>query len=208
MTSLQVDYWKLGETTRSNKAGEKLRSKELGEATRHNKATEEETQRHNVATEAIQKESVDVNRAAVAETARHNVATEQVANYNALTQRQSVEDWRTIQDKQVLIAQENVEIAREKNRLQDLEIVVQQDKNLIQEKQTNYEIRNEQQLRDLRESENRRQWVTTIVNAGDTIFGSDYHRSDAVKGESLWSSAWKAVKHQVNPLSALKDFFG
>lgn len=99
MTTNQLEYLKLVETMRANRANEDITrtrdntTRELGiatlsESSRHNRATEQhnvavlgEQQRHNV-------ESESVARATVDETRRHNLANEQLqlsANYAAQT---------------------------------------------------------------------------------------------------------------------------
>ena len=67
MTNLQIQYWSLEETIR------------------HDKATERETKRRNLATEALTLKEIEVKRyaagasyAAVAETAKHNRETERI----------------------------------------------------------------------------------------------------------------------------------
>ena len=60
MTTNQINYWKLEEDKR------------------HNKASEGETARHNVVTERQKDRDIDISRASLAETARHNVVNEQL----------------------------------------------------------------------------------------------------------------------------------
>lgn len=96
MTSNQIAYWSLLESTRHNKAGESetkrhniqtedVAYRTLEETARHNSVNErvaifnaEEAQRHNIATET---ETNRHNVVSEDETARHNVAQEQLSKY-------------------------------------------------------------------------------------------------------------------------------
>lgn len=100
MTHNQIEYWKLEESKRSNRANETENKRHNvaseGETYRHNYATEGETNRHNTTTELIDMskyyESVrsnranealigeknDIERGKLAETVRSNKATEAV----------------------------------------------------------------------------------------------------------------------------------
>lgn len=87
MTKNQIDYWKLQEdkrnnlqnnqeTYRHNKATEDLGNRNYAETRRHNITTERETGRTNLANEAIRSAGVQLQSQTLAETARHNRATE------------------------------------------------------------------------------------------------------------------------------------
>lgn len=96
MTSNQIAYWSLLESTRHNKAGESetkrhniqtedVANRTLEETARHNSVNErvaifnaEESQRHNIATET---ETNRHNVVSEDETARHNVAQEALSKY-------------------------------------------------------------------------------------------------------------------------------
>jgi multidrug efflux pump subunit AcrA (membrane-fusion protein) len=100
MTGLQVDFWRLQETERSNKKSEEQRGLELQEATRHNKTTEAETERHNRETERI-------DWARVGETSRHNqVSEQQTAEYNTA--------WLTIQNRNADAQAQQAQVAAQR----------------------------------------------------------------------------------------------
>lgn len=69
MTDIQLKFWAQNETQRHNYATEAQAASELNETRRHNIAGERETQRHNLRTE-LQTDSMLV------ENVRHNMATE------------------------------------------------------------------------------------------------------------------------------------
>lgn len=94
MTGNQINYWNMVENKRHNLAGE-------SETARHNKRSEDidlseislrsdtlaETQRSNLANEAIKGRSNDIDLAKVAETRRHNVVGElEVSRHNIATE--------------------------------------------------------------------------------------------------------------------------
>lgn len=115
MTKNQLEFNKLVETIRSNRENERLKSLEsdrnyiinyqnLEETKRRNKATESldtrkqvETERHNLATEQAQQQSInlqsqqiDINRAAQKETKRSNLAREkETARSNKATEKET-----------------------------------------------------------------------------------------------------------------------
>jgi len=91
MTSNQINYAKVVEDTRHNKvseaetqrhniAGEQFNLSSLAEVARHNVATEQETTRHNVATE-------EFNLSSLAEVTRHNKASESIGWHQAQSSR-------------------------------------------------------------------------------------------------------------------------
>lgn len=153
MTSLQVDYWKLEETTRTNKANEGLRQGELNETVRHNQANE-----------AIQ-------WAQLGETSRHNQATENVSLYNAETERLSTNNWKAIQDANIALQRDSNDIQRERNRLTDLELVISQDRLLVDQQIRNRELDIKEEELKVKRSDNARKWVDSLISDSTTIFG-------------------------------------
>lgn len=100
MTRNQIDYWKLQESKRSNLVGEQetqrhnratesVQERTLGESVRHNVATEGETNRHNLQTEAQSANDL-------LEKSRSNRAQEEIARQrNAISQGQLLEQQRS-----------------------------------------------------------------------------------------------------------------
>lgn len=83
MLPVQVSYWTLQETRRSNLAREKLQGELQEENRRHNIESEKlgwstlsENTRHNKATEGIGYAQISLGYAQLGEATRHNVATE------------------------------------------------------------------------------------------------------------------------------------
>lgn len=99
MTSLQIDYWKLQESTRTNKANEGLRRGELNETTRHNKASEQ------------------IQWAQVGEQSRHNKATETIGAFSAIADFYNKYNWKQVQDAQIALQKQDVAIREQQNAL-------------------------------------------------------------------------------------------
>lgn len=83
MLPVQVSYWTLQETRRSNLAREKLQGELQEENRRHNIESEKlgwstlsENTRHNKATESLGYAQISLGYAQLGEATRHNVATE------------------------------------------------------------------------------------------------------------------------------------
>lgn len=119
MTSNQIDYWKMKESSRHNLATEEQARNELGENRRHNLRAESlsnkdisERIRHDVVSEGI-------SRGDLAEKIRHDVRQEQLSQFSNQTGRISaLAQWRNA-NSQALQAQ----AALERNDLNRLEQV-------------------------------------------------------------------------------------
>lgn len=176
MTNLQVDYWKLEETKRTNVANEGLRAGELQETTRHNQAME------------------SIEWARVGETNRHNVATERIQLYGAETDRMQTQNWYRIQQGQLALQKDSNDIARERNRLQESEIqlgYVKTDLEYIkfkrQAEQADRELDIKEQDVKTRKWDEARKWLGDLF--GSSSFGAHVGNqvSGWVIGQRLWS---------------------
>lgn len=90
MLPVQVSYWTLQETKRTNLERERLQGELQEENKRHNLESERlgwstlaETSRHNKATEGIGYSQIALGYAQLGETTRHNVATEGIQREQA-----------------------------------------------------------------------------------------------------------------------------
>lgn len=176
MTSLQVDYWKLEETKRTNLANENLRGKEL-----------EETIRHNQQSEAI-------GWAQVGEQSRHNKETERIQGYSAITNRMHEFNWKKVQDDQIALQRDANEVAKERNRISALDNALGFER--LEWEKTKWTPEYEMQIRSLdqreeeiavKESDNRRKWVESIFGMGRQILNDSSGSSNDGK-RSTWTT--------------------
>jgi len=164
MTSLQVDYWKLKESERTNKANEGLRYSELQETVRHNQASEA------------------IGWAQVGETQRHNVAQEELNLYHENA-------WQKQQNAVIAIQRDQTDINRDRQKLEEARLQWDTHWNSVEREQKWAEI--DQKNRELdqkdvelkqKKSEQTRKWTETVFNGVKLFSGA----SSAV--EAMWAN--------------------
>lgn len=143
MTKLQVDYWNMkvneamaAENERSHKANEAISRDTLNETVIHNRNTEAETQRHDIAgeleTAQHNRNTEQITRDTLAETTRHDYAAEQ--NQRDIT-AENVRHDKATENQAFLSYQADKAIREEQNRISekkaDLDYIANQAKNAI-----------------------------------------------------------------------------
>lgn len=150
MTSLQVEYWKLNETTRSNKANENLRAAEIAEISRHNQATEA------------------LGWAQLGEASRHNKATEAVQRYSAQTDRIHWTNWAAFEEQRLALQAESNEIQWARQHAYERELDISQFRADTDRYRAEQSVRQQDEALDVQRSDLSRKWVETNTNI---IFG-------------------------------------
>lgn len=151
MTSLQVDYWKLEETARTNRANEGLRADELAETIRHNQATE------------------SIGWAQINEAARHNQATEAVQRFQAVTDRRHWTQWASFQEQTLALQAESNEIQRIRADAYAQEVQISQYRADTDRFRVEQSVRQTDEQIAISRNEQRRKWFETIFNSGVNI---------------------------------------
>lgn len=154
MTKLQVDYWNMkvneamaAENERSHRANEAISRDTLNETVIHNRNTEAETQRHDIAgeleTAQHDRNTEQITRENLAETTRHDYATEQ--NQREIT-AENIRHDKATENQAFLSYRADKAIREEQNRISekkaDLDYIANQAKNAIA-RETNTIRRNE-----------------------------------------------------------------
>lgn len=172
MTNLQVSYWNLKESERTNRANERLRGQELSETIRHNMATE------------------SIEWAKVGETTRHNQATESATMFHYETERSYNQMWKEVQDHTLALREREYELDVKNFELRAIDTVgrlVLDTKRYLTERSINQQkLDIQRQELELDKDKNRREWYQFGSN---TFFSwRDASREDFKAGLSAVST--------------------
>lgn len=187
MTNLQVSYWNLKESERTNRANERLRGEELSETIRHNMATE------------------SIEWARIGEASRHNKATESATMFHYETERSYNQMWKEVQDHTLALREREYELDVRNFELKSIDTIGRltlDTSRYLTDRDISYEkLDIQRQELELDKEKNRREWFQFGAN---TFFNwRNSGREDFKAGLSALSTVGSFFSRSENTIGSL-----